>query len=243
MIYTLLKCRICKKKKLSNFFWVKPKGGNIGICGTCKQKYNHEWYRKNKHKHLIDVKRNNLKYYEESLSGRADVKICKRCGHKKTLFSFKQINSDGSIGYRSRCKQCKPKEDAFSQSPYYRKYLQKHIKTKRRTNRSWAIFCDSRNSDKKHARKNNLTVEFIKGLLDKVYCTYCGTKDAKISLDRKNNKLGHLKNNVILACLNCNLTRGNMPYKAWLLVAKALRTANNLGLLTGWLRTKRAAVV
>lgn len=56
--------------------------------------------------------------------------------------------------------------------------------------------------------------EFVKSLFDKQKeCCYCNRKwacgDRKPTLERINNKKGHIKSNCLLACKNCNETRSN----------------------------------
>jgi hypothetical protein len=73
-------------------------------------------------------------------------------------------------------------------------------------------------------------------LLISTGCQYCGAtrEDLHIGLDRMDNAQGHLKKNVAPCCTRCNLVRGGMPYKAWLIVAEAMRKARELGLFGEW---------
>lgn len=81
----------------------------------------------------------------------------------------------------------------------------------------------------------NVTIMLIEQLiLDG--CTYCGAVDLQMSMDRINNTRPHDQDNIIASCINCNLTRGSMPYEAWEVVAKGMREARKLGLLDGWKR-------
>ena len=107
-------------------------------------------------------------------------------------------------------------------------------------NREKYILDDARKSDRKHGRENNLDVDFVRDLI-KDGCSYCGRTDQTIiiTLDRIDNSIGHLKSNVVPSCMDCNLVRGNIPYKAWLLIAPAMKEARKLGLLDGWSRRTR----
>jgi len=106
-------------------------------------------------------------------------------------------------------------------------------KARRRDDVVGAIKTDSRASDRKAGRDNDLTREFIAAEISKG-CTYCGETEIRMTLDRINNDRGHTQDNVVPACIRCNYTRKNMPYEAWLVVAKGMREAREAGLFNGW---------
>jgi hypothetical protein len=95
------------------------------------------------------------------------------------------------------------------------------------------ILEDSRRSDKKKGLSNNLTREFIDLEISKG-CSYCGEASIRMTLDRIDNTVGHLQSNVVPACIRCNLTRGNMPYKAWLFLVDSMRHAREAGAFDNW---------
>jgi predicted metal-dependent hydrolase len=99
------------------------------------------------------------------------------------------------------------------------------------------ILWDAQRNDRGNGIKNDLDINFVRELISQG-CQYCGAEKAKVkmSLDRKDNLKGHFRENVIAACLNCNLTRGNMPYEAWMIVASSMRKVYEAGLLDGWMR-------
>lgn len=84
-------------------------------------------------------------------------------------------------------------------------------------------------------RENDLSHEFVLEQFEKS-CTYCGaTQDEiRLTLDRVDNSLGHLKTNVVPACRRCNFIRRDMPFEAWLVVAKGMRKAREKGLFGDW---------
>lgn len=92
---------------------------------------------------------------------------------------------------------------------------------------------DSNGGDAKRGWTNDLTTDWIMELLGKG-CCYCGETSGKLTLDRVDNSLPHITSNVVPACIRCNLTRKNMPYLAWLVVAKGMREARELGLFGDW---------
>jgi len=95
------------------------------------------------------------------------------------------------------------------------------------------IWKDTRAADLKRNRQNDLTKDFIAEQIAKG-CSYCGEKDLRMTLDRIDNTLGHLQTNVVPACIRCNYVRKNMPYKAWLVVAQAMKQAREHGLFGNW---------
>lgn len=166
-----------------------------------------------------------------------NIRTCKKCGISKPLEKFPLIGG-AAIGYRRHsCNACH--YGIRKGNPEYLKAQRAYVKARRTKPeyRAGFILRDLRQGDKKCQRANDLDLEFVRDLLKKG-CSYCGENqyNVKMSLDRINNSLGHIKSNVLPSCDNCNLTRGTMPYEAWLLVAKTIRKARKLGLLAGWNR-------
>jgi hypothetical protein len=95
------------------------------------------------------------------------------------------------------------------------------------------ILSDSRGSDKLRGFDNDLDSEWIKVQIAHG-CNYCGAVHLRMTLDRIDNDLGHVKSNLVPACIRCNYLRRDMPYKAWLHIVPSLRSANSLGLYGDW---------
>lgn len=95
------------------------------------------------------------------------------------------------------------------------------------------ILIDTRSCDKKAGRKNDLDLVFIREAI-REGCSYCGETTLRMTLDRIDNTLGHLKSNVVSACIRCNYARRNMPHAAWLMLAPAMRAARLAGLFGEW---------
>lgn len=55
-----------------------------------------------------------------------------------------------------------------------------------------------------------------------------------MTLDRKDNTIGHVQSNVVPACYRCNLTRGDMPYEAWVYLIDGMRLAREAGAFGNW---------
>lgn len=97
------------------------------------------------------------------------------------------------------------------------------------------IYKTSRALAKKRGFEHNLTKEFIKDLIADG-CSYCGDLSTKMTMDRIDNEVGYIEDNVVGACIRCNIVRGDMPYEAWLVVAKGMKEALNANLFGTWLK-------
>lgn len=65
-------------------------------------------------------------------------------------------------------------------------------------------------------------------------CVYCGEDQIRMTVDRIDNEVGHVKGNIVSACERCNYARRDMPYQAWQVVAKAMKEAREKGLFGSW---------
>ena len=101
------------------------------------------------------------------------------------------------------------------------------------------ILTDARNSDKKHGRDNDLDKEWIREVVS-AGCFYCGETSLRMTLDRIDNSVGHIKSNLHPACLRCNYLRRDMPFEAWMMLAPAIKTAREAGLFHGWIASWKA---
>jgi len=150
----------------------------------------------------------------------------------------------------SKCKQLKPRSDFYTRTVRGKAYPTSHCKRchthyaceKAKKDRQlverrpYYVVRDTVVRDRDCVVKNDLTVSFVTELF-RNGCAYCGVQHTvanKLGLDRKNNAFGHTQENVVPACDCCNRTRGNMPYEAWLHLAKVMRKVRQLGLLDGW---------
>lgn len=173
-------------------------------------------------------------------------RICRECGVELlpdgSNFSTRIIS--GKRYYRFLCRPCFNKYTSVVRTQAntekfkaYRKRQELIVKksNKRCRLRGDTLFNDLSQSDKKKGRSNDLDKDFVKLLIEQD-CVYCGaTKDqVRIGLDRIDNSLGHFKSNVVPCCSRCNLTRGNMPYDAWLLVAPGMKEAFKQNLFGDW---------
>ncbi len=156
------------------------------------------------------------------------TKVCKQCGSAKTVDQFHtRVGRGGKQYLRPNCRKCyKQKSNPGAQA---------RLKRYRAEGRMRACFVkiDAVRSDKKNGRDNDLDLDFVKQMLEQP-CAYCGQSPKFRTLDRVDNKLGHLKSNVVTSCRRCNYVRKDMPYEAWLKFVPALREVVAQGLFGEW---------
>ncbi len=100
-------------------------------------------------------------------------------------------------------------------------------------NRPKYLFRTFRGVDRRANKHFDLTEAFIRSIL-KGPCCYCLDETLPLTLDRKDNRLGHTKNNTNVCCIRCNSIRGSMPLIAWLILVPSLRIAQKNGLFGDW---------
>ncbi len=164
-----------------------------------------------------------------------NTKLCTKCKVDKPKEDFPNRTSGGKTYLHSFCRICKNaerKKYAKNEPPEYSRNYQRARRLDP-AKRPYHILIDSRKNDKKKGFENDLDLEFITSAIEKP-CAYCGEGAILKSLDRIDNLLGHLKTNVVVSCKRCNLTRGNMPYEAWLCVAEGMRVARERRLFGEW---------
>ena len=175
------------------------------------------------------------------------MKTCSKCLEQKPLTGFYTRSQNGKKYPESRCKTCSIARTRAreKQNPEY--LLKNRVKWSKNQadklkkeraagiNREKHLFHDARRSDRKRGYQNDLTLEFI---LDQINmrCSYCGDDESsKMTLDRIDNTIGHLKSNVVPSCHRCNMVRGNMPIAAWEIIAGAMRRAREEGCFGNWM--------
>jgi len=96
------------------------------------------------------------------------------------------------------------------------------------------IVIDSKGSDRKGHRSNDLTLEYVSALIANG-CSYCGETTLRMTLDRVDNAIGHTKVNVVPACIRCNYLRRDMPFTTWMFLVPRVKEAVALGLFGTWI--------
>jgi hypothetical protein len=164
------------------------------------------------------------------------TKKCSNCNEIKDAKYFGIRNVSGKQYLRSHCRVChnkvRKKYPSHKKSEITRAGRRKQDRLEGK-NIASCILVDSRRSDKKKLLDNDLDLPFISDTID-CPCSYCGETNLRMTLDRIDNTLGHLKSNVVPACIRCNYARGNMPHEAWLLLTEGLTTARIMGLFGDW---------
>jgi hypothetical protein len=105
----------------------------------------------------------------------------------------------------------------YHENKEHKKEIQKKSKCK---NWQTTLVNCCRGHDRRDNRYFNLDIKWIDKLLENQewHCFHCnkylllenGKKDEdQVSIDRVDNSLGHIKGNVVLSCLSCNLRRGS----------------------------------
>jgi len=153
---------------------------------------------------------------------------------------------DGKKYYRFKCRKCfngytktrKPRSGGQTENVYRRRQIL--IANRRQAGDARYVLSDCRNFDKKHGLLCDLTRDVVEELVA-TGCFYCGAgrEEIRIGLDRKDNNTGHTIDNVVSCCTRCNLIRGDMPYGAWLALAKGMKEIRMSGAFGAWVPGNR----
>src|ERR1700741_3036477 len=140
---------------------------------------------------------------------------------------------NGQLYFGHVCMACRRRIRVQKNPAQCRNERQKCRSKKRTQDIPGTILTDSRQSDRRRDLDNDLTKEFVTSLIANG-CLYCGETKSRMTLDRIDNKIGHLQTNVVPACKQCNLIRRDMPYMAWLVVVEGVKKAKRQGLFNTW---------
>lgn len=173
-----------------------------------------------------------------------DLKLCRACKQEKSVAEFRK-NSDGQ--YRCYCRTCFNlkasgyRKTRWASNPKQKeataeRQLAKHREARKSSDPNVIakyILQDAKKIDKRKGRVTDLDLDFVTSLISQP-CSYCKGSELRMTLDRIDNDVGHIRNNVVSACIRCNLARGAMPYEAWLCLVPGLQRARELGLFGDW---------
>jgi hypothetical protein len=156
-----------------------------------------------------------------------ETKICRLCkGDPKPIDEFYENRvTRGEKVYITRRTECRECTDERT-----RQYHQK--------NRT--ILNNCRKHDKAVGLESTITRELIRELISKP-CEYCNQFDGKMSIDRKNNNIGHTVENIVPCCLRCNAMKRDMPWEAWQFLVPQIKKAAELGLFGDWVGHNRGS--
>jgi hypothetical protein len=171
---------------------------------------------------------------------------CKKCRRSQDEGAAFYINRTAGKEYQKRvCSTCDNKtrrtravqsynERSVSDPLYKQKGLEIQKKWRKDPAKIPNLICrDSRGSDKKLGRSNNLNPEWVRTEIANG-CSYCGETELRMTLDRIDNSKGHTRDNVRPACIRCNYLRRDMPFEAWLMLVGAIRRAREAGTFGDW---------
>jgi hypothetical protein len=174
------------------------------------------------------------------------TKECSRCKQVKQITCFTTKTQKGKKYLSSHCRDCcNARDRARRRNPLWEKNKEADQKyetkraLKRKEDRASIdtapkfVLWDSRKSDRKKGRDNDLDIGFVTELLERP-CSYCESREMKMTLDRVDNTLGHLQSNVVPACFRCNIIRRDMPSSAWAEFVPVLKEVTKKGLFGEW---------
>lgn len=139
---------------------------------------------------------------------------CTLCSVEKECNSENfRMNTAG--GYRKVslvCRECRSAEQkanhaARKEDPEYCAAKKARSAKYRAANRDKGLLRNYQMLDKKKGIDCDLSLEFVQCLIS-LPCYYCGETE-RIGLDRIDNSKGHMKNNVVPCCPECNKARSN----------------------------------
>lgn len=169
-------------------------------------------------------------WYLRKMTGNDQIETERRCVTCERTLNLKSFAKTTS-GHRERkCSTCRSRA-RYKANP---ERCREERRNWRRNNVASAIVIDSRKADKRRdLAGNDMTTAWVAQLIAQP-CRYCDETLLRMTLDRLDNALPHIKTNVVPCCIRCNYIRGSMPYAAWLLIAPAVREVRKKGLFGDW---------
>lgn len=131
-------------------------------------------------------------------------KICKTCKENKELSEYHFSKKGFYYGSCRECVKSRNKNRIIKLDKNSLKEYKERKKLQTLKNKPGQLKSSYSMYDRKRFLDNNLDTEFIEKCLSED-CLYCGYLSS--GLDRKDNKLGHTKENCVPCCHQCNTTR------------------------------------
>ena len=169
------------------------------------------------------------------MKNREGYRICYSCKEEKILSPI-NFSSDKNrkSGFSYRCKKCdilktdnrknRYKKLSEEQKEIYKRKNRKY--TSSGLGRATSLICAYRKVDRKKGQICDLDREFMISEIFNKNCVYCNS-DKNIGCDRIDNKLGHLKINVVPCCKICNTTRmNNFSHEEMFLLGDVIKKIN-----------------
>lgn len=153
-------------------------------------------------------------------------KICISCKEDKLLSEFYQTKSTKQ--YSSYCKICDNKRKPSYKNTYTeedKEKLRVRVNLNYLRNRITYALKDYKRSDTIRNLENDLTRDYLTKQLQQ-NCIYCGYPST--GLDRIDNSKGHLQNNCVPCCKECNIARmDNFTHSEMLILGKTISQIKN----------------
>jgi hypothetical protein len=146
------------------------------------------------------------------------TKICKVCKIEKEYSEYHKAKT-GVGGVRNTCKECRKEEKIEYLSRDYVKekqkqhYIDNKLEIRKRTKAHYWTINGQFHQYKKRAKKSNIKFELIERDCTPFFetnCVYCGGKINGLGIDRVDNKLGYILNNIVPCCSKCNFMKHTM---------------------------------
>lgn len=149
---------------------------------------------------------------------------CKICSNNsESKKSVKYITEKQKIERRlSNREKYQRKKNKMEASPEYKQSIQSSWrKAKNKLSKKAKLYKSYKKTDKKKGRDFNLTLSFIEESLNKP-CVYCGFPAT--GLDRLNNAIGHIEENCVPCCVECNVGRmDNFTHEEMKIIGQAIK--------------------
>lgn len=146
-------------------------------------------------------------------------KTCSRCGKSLSVRKHFYVRVKlGVLSVREHCKKCHVTLSLQARS----------LKP------AGAIWSRYKKSAKQRGLEFGITKQDVEAAIAQS-CTYCGEDSILMTLDRVENTIGYVPDNVVPCCIRCNIMKADMPKDAWLQLAPQVRAVREAGLFLNWI--------
>lgn len=146
-------------------------------------------------------------------------KVCSRCNKNLSVQKHFYVRVKlGRVSIREHCKKCHVT-------------LTLQTRSEKPASSIWSRY-------KKSAKQRDLEFGITKQDVEAAIgqpCAYCGEDSILMTLDRVENSVGYIPDNVVPCCIRCNIMKADMPKDAWLQLARHLREIREAGLFGSWI--------
>lgn len=166
------------------------------------------------------------------------MRRCAKCDEVKAEASFRKGQNGGT---RHTCRKCESELRMLNAKSNPERTRRQHQKRDQLISQMrhdgvdvprW-ILIDSKRVDKRRGVQHDLDVGWITDQISKG-CSYCGVTTLRMTIDRIDNSLGHLKTNCLPACIRCNYLKRDMPHAAWMELVPTVKLVVQTGLFGTW---------